>query len=128
MNEVIINENKVKAKKFITLWIVFLIISIYTLFVGLLEVKLFYIIAGAIIIVIFGTTLIFIVKGVLTLIPLLLIGTPWITDKSTVSSVGFIGWQEIQSINVIKSFGQQYIGITVYDLVNLWKEFLLQNN
>ncbi|WP_354094306.1 hypothetical protein [Clostridium gasigenes] len=44
------------------------------------------------------------------------------TDISTLCSVGFIGWQEIKSINVQKRSRKEYIiVITVYDLSKLIK-------
>jgi len=57
----------------------------------------------------------------LSSMPLLLIGEDGITDRSTASSVGFIAWQEIQSIYVQKNFNQRFIGISIYDLNNFMK-------
>lgn len=119
MDDVIIKENKIKAIKGIILGIIFLCVSIYALVGGVLYKELFYIITGAIGTVLFGTALIITIKRALKHIPLLLIGKDGVTDMSTACSVGFIDWQEIQSINVKKSFGQEYIVITVYDLSKL---------
>ena len=121
MDEIIIKENKKKVIKLIILGIIFLMVGTYTLVMGLIAKELFYAISGVIITVLIGTSLLFTVKTFIAQTPLLLIGKDGITDTSTASSVGFINWQEIQSINVQKSFGQEYIGITVYDLNKLMK-------
>jgi len=42
-----------------------------------------------------------------------------ITDMSTASSVGFIAWNEIESISVIRVFTQRVIAIAVYDIDKL---------
>lgn len=121
MDDVIIKENKIQAIKSIIFGIVFLCGSIYAFVGGLLYKELFYIITGAIGSVFFGAALIITVKRALNQMPLLSIGKDGITDMSTAFSVGFIDWQEIQSINVEKIFGQEYIVITVYDLSKIMK-------
>ena len=119
MDEVIINENKKKVIRLIILGIIFLIISIYILTAGIIEENLFPIIIGGTGTVVLIAILIFIIKNSLNSVPLLIIGKNGITDMSTLSSVGFISWQEIKSINIRKKYGQKYIGITVYSLSKL---------
>ncbi|MCB2305646.1 hypothetical protein LGL08_00255 [Clostridium estertheticum] len=121
MNEIIIKEDKKKAINLIVLGSVFLIIGIYALAMGAIEKELFYAIIGAVVVIVFSAVLISIVKRTLNSTPLLLIGKDGITDMSTLCSVGFLEWKEIQSINIQKSFGQRYIGLNVYKLNELMK-------
>ncbi|MBB6713460.1 STM3941 family protein [Clostridium gasigenes] len=119
MDEVIIKEKKVI--RLIISGITFLIVCIYILTVGIIERNLFLIIIGGISTVLLSATLIFIIKNALSSIPLLIIDKNGITDISTLFSVGFIGWQEIKSINVRKKSRKEYIIITAYDLSKLMK-------
>ena len=119
MDEIIIKEKKVVMS--IISGIAFLIICIYILTVGIIEGNLFLIIIGGISTVLLSAALIFIIKNALGSIPMLIIDKNGITDISTLFSVGFIGWQEIKSINVRKKSRKEYIIITVYDLNKLMK-------
>lgn len=121
MNEVIIKESKRKAISLIIFGIVFLIVSIYITIGGIIEGNLFFIILGGILTVVLCVILNYIIKNTINSIPLLKIEANGINDMSTLSSVGFIGWQEIQSISVQKKSGKEFIGITVYDLNTLMK-------
>ncbi|GAA0774189.1 hypothetical protein GCM10008908_23620 [Clostridium subterminale] len=121
MNEVIVKEDKKKGIKLLILGFIMMIVSIYVLMIGLIETKPIYLIIGIISTVFFCTCFIFVIKCMLNSMPLLLIGEDGITDRSTASSVGFIAWQEIQSIYVQKSFNQRFIGISIYDLNNFMK-------
>ena len=125
MKEVIINENKKKVKRIIIEGIIFLIISICIFSVGMFEGNLFLTIIGGLVAVLLCIILIFTIKKVINSTPLLIIEKNGITDMSTLSSVGFISWQEIKSINVGKKYGQEYIGITVYDLSKVMKRISL---
>ena len=119
MDEIIIKEKKVVLS--IISGIAFLIVFIYILTVGIIERNLFPIIIGGILTVLLIVILIFIIKNALASIPMLIIDKNGITDMSTLCSVGFIGWQEIKSINVRKKSRKEYIIITVYDLNKLMK-------
>ncbi|MBU3134052.1 hypothetical protein J1C67_09370 [Clostridium gasigenes] len=119
MDDIIINEKKVVRS--IISGIAFLIVCIYILTVGIIEGNLFLIIIGGISTVLLSAALIFIIKNALGSIPMLIIDKNGITDISTLFSVGFIGWQEIKSINVRKRSRKEYIIITVYDLSKLMK-------
>ena len=77
-----------------------MIICLYILTVGIIEENLFLIIIGGISTVLLGVILIFIIKNAISSIPLLILGENRITYISTLCSIGFIGWQEIKSINV----------------------------
>ena len=121
MNEVIIKESKKKAISLIIFGSVFLIVSIYITIGGLTEGNLFFIILGGISTVILGLILNYIIRNTINSIPLLKIEANGINDMSTLSSVGFIGWNEIQSISVQKRSGHEFIAITVFDINKLMK-------
>lgn len=125
MNEVIIKEDKKKGIKLLVLGFIMVLTSIYVLMIGLIETKPIYLIIGIISTVFFCTCFIFVIKCMLSSMPLLLVGEDGVTDRSTVSSVGFIAWEEIQSIYVEKNFNQRYIGISVYDLNEVMKRISL---
>lgn len=121
MNEVVIKENKKKAIEIVILGSIMGIASIYVLLIGLIEIRVLAIIIGLIATILFSASCIFVVKRIVNPKPLLLITESGITDMSTACGAGFIAWEEIQSINVKKSFTQEFIAITVYDLNKLMR-------
>lgn len=121
MNDVIVKQSKKKGIQLIVLGIIMVIASIYVLTMSIIYVEVLYIIIGTIGTVFFGVCFIHIVKTVICKTPLLLIGKDGITDTSTATSVGFISWGEIQSINVKRIYMQKYIVVTVYDFTEISK-------
>ena len=122
MNEIIIEESKKKATKFTIYGFLVLLASIYILAIGIIEVDIIILIIGEIATLLFGTCFVFIVKATIKHKPLLVISEAGITDMSTVSSIGFVAWEEIQSINVLqKKFTKNFIEIDVYDINKLMK-------
>ncbi|MGH4121032.1 STM3941 family protein [Clostridium sp.] len=124
MNEVIIKQTKKKVIQLIILDILILIVSVYVLAMSIINVEILFIIVGIIGTVFFGVCFIFIVKSVICKTPLLLIGNEGITDMSTVTSVGFIAWGEIESISV-KNSTQRFIAVTVYNPIEIKKRISL---
>lgn len=121
MNEIIIKENKKKVINLLILGIIMSLISICVLVNGLIERHIFYALIGIIGAIFFCGSFIFILRSNLTRKPPLIIGKDGITDMSTAFSVGFIPWQEIQSIYVKKICYERFIGITVHDINILTK-------
>lgn len=119
MNEIIIKENKKKVIWLIIVAIIMLFACIFDLVIGIIELKLGYIIIGIIGTTFFGVCFFYIIKRALNHKPLLIIGEEGITDTSNASSIGFVAWEEIESVSVIRVLTQKFIGITVYDIDKL---------
>lgn len=119
MNEVIIKENKKKVIRLIILSIIMLLAGIFDLVIGIIKINLVYIIVAIIGIAFFGVCFFYIIKRSLNQKQLLIIGEDGITDMSSVSSVGFVAWEEIESVSVRRILSQKFIGITVYDIDKL---------
>lgn len=122
MDEIIIKESKMKVTNLIIFGFLALLASIYILVIGIIEVEIISLIIGAIATLLFGTCFVFIVNATLRHKPLLVISETGITDMSTVLSIGFVAWEEIQSINVLqKKFTKNFIEVDVYDINKIMK-------
>ena len=116
MNEIIIKQSKVKSIGMVILGIVMLLASVFVLAFGTIHKNIVYIIIGIIGMGFFVPCEIYSVKRALNPKPLLVITEDGITDMSSACSVGFIAWNEIESVSVIRVFSQRLIAITVYDI------------
>lgn len=116
MNEIVIKQDKKKAIQMVALGIFMLLLCVSDLLIGIIEKNIFYISVGIMATIFFGICLIFIIKSAVTSKTLLIISDEGITDMSTMSSVGIITWDEIESINAKRIFTEKFIGITVYDI------------
>jgi hypothetical protein len=119
MDEIIIKEDKKKVLQLIILGIIMLTISFLNLAIGITNANVFYIIIGIIGTAFFGYCFFYIIKRATNNKPLLIISETGITDISNASSIGFVPWEEIKSVSIIKVLSQKFIGITVYDLDKL---------
>lgn len=116
MNDIVIREKKGKVIGDIIMGIFITLLSIYVLVVGLVRLKVFLIIFGVLGTILFGSALIFIIKGVINKRPVLIIREDGILDMSTLSSIGLIPWEHIKSLKIQRMFSIRFIGIDVYDL------------
>ncbi|MFZ7119880.1 MAG: STM3941 family protein [Eubacteriaceae bacterium] len=119
MNEIIIKENKNKVIQLIILAIILVLVSMYNLVIGIIEINLLYLVIGIMGITFFGACFFLISRRMSNNRPLLIIGKDGITDMSNANSVGFVAWKEIESVSVRRVFVQKFIGITVYDFDKL---------
>lgn len=125
MNEIIIRESKSESLMLSILSIIMVMASIFVLVTGFYEVNGIYISIGILGSVFFGICAISIVKRTIKTMnskntqPLLIINNEGISDTSTMTSVGFVPWEEIKSVKIVTIVSQKYIGIEVNDIDNL---------
>lgn len=121
MNEIVIRESKKKVIEGTIMSLFMVFMGIFVLVNGLIDLSAIFIIIGLLGTIFSSAILIFIIKGIKTKRPLLIIGEDGITDMSTLSSIGLIPWEEIKSIEIQKMFADKFIGVDVYDLGKVMK-------
>ena len=119
MEDIIIKESTRKTATMIILGFFISLGSIYVLVGGIIEISVVLMIIGLISTTLFCFCFFYIIKTTLNKKPILVIGKDGIIEMSTASSVGFVAWEEIESLLVFRVFAQKFIGINVYDLDKL---------
>lgn len=112
MEDIVIEELSARAYKIVLSGVIMLIASIILGVFGKHEHRGFLIVIGVIGIVFFGISSIVALWRASKNKPLLTITMDGIIDTSSVSGVGFIRYEEINSIDIVNIFGQRVIGVT----------------
>lgn len=119
METVVIKQNQKKQFLLVILGIIMTFAGIFVLITGLKEKLLIDIIIGILGTMFFGACLFFIVNRFIHPIEILIIDDRGITDNSTATSVGFIGWMDIEDIFITSQFMQKFISIKLKEESNI---------
>lgn len=112
MEDIIIEELSQRAYKIVLSGVIMLISSLLLLLFGRHEYSGILIIVGAVGCVFFGISTIVALYRATKNKPLLTLTMDGIIDTSSVSGVGFISYEEIDSVEIVNIFGQRAIGVT----------------
>lgn len=113
MEEIMIWEQRNKVVRQAAFSALLLIVSLYVVYGGASNSDFIYVLIGIVGSVMFGASLIFVVRGLFVRRPLITIGAQGITDSSALTSIGLVRWEEIESVVLVKRFRQTFIDIRV---------------
>ena len=118
MEDIVIEELRVKAYRICLAGIVMLIASIALWWFGVNESSWLYTAVGVVGTIFFGIGSIVAFGRAVKEKPLLTIKWDGINDTSSASAVGFIPYSEIERLEIINIFGQRVIGVTPKNINN----------
>lgn len=122
MKEIIIYENKKQALKLLIQTLLMVVAAVVVLYMGVDEESLLFCMIGAIGCIFFGICLIVQFTRVLHKKPLFTIMENGIKDQSTLTSIDFIPYEEIEDLVIGKTLSKDSIGIYLKDVEAFKKE------
>jgi len=134
MNEIVIWENRSKVVRQVLFGALMVLVSVFITIGGYRSRDMLYAIPGVLGTLFFGASFIYVLRGLFVPRPLMKIDADGITDSASLTSVGLVMWDEIESITLSKRFRQQFVDIRVRDEDALtkrlpeYRRFLLKLN
>lgn len=116
MDEIIIRENLSKVLKTIIFATINIFLCFWYFFNGTVNSMILNLILGILILLLCPLALAFIIKNVIYKRALLKIDNKGITVISSLSSIGFIDYNNIKSVYEFKKFNQKFLAIDLIDL------------
>lgn len=116
MNEIIIRESLSKVIKTIIFATINIFLCFWYFFNGTVNNMILNLILGILILLLCPLALAFIIKNVIYKRALLKIDNKGITDTATLSSIGFIDYNNIKSVYAFEKLKQKFLAIDLIDL------------
>ena len=116
MDEIIIRENLSKVIKSIIFATIIIFLCFLYFFNGSVNNMILNLILGILILLLCPLALAFIIKNVIYKRSLLKIDNKGITDTATLSSIGFIDYNNIKSVYAFEKLKQKFLAIDLIDL------------
>ncbi|SHH60044.1 hypothetical protein SAMN02745941_00461 [Clostridium intestinale DSM 6191] len=134
MDEIIIRESLSKVIKTIIFATINIFLCFWYFFNGTVNNMILNLILGILILLLCPLVLAFIIKNVIYKRVLLKIDNKGITDTATLSSIGFIDYNNIKSVYAFEKLKQKFLAIDLIDLhkvinnISPFKKFIIKFN
>ena len=134
MDEIIIRESLSKVIKTIIFATINIFLCFWYFFNGTVNSIILNLILGILILLLCPLALAFIIKNVIYKRALLKIDNKGITDTATLSSIGFIDYNNIKSVYAFEKLKQKFLAIDLIDLhkfinnISPFKKFIIKFN